>query len=271
MIHATVLADNLARGALAAEWGLSIHIDYNGHKILLDTGASDRFAQNAEKLGIDLNAVELGVLSHAHYDHANGLTAFFAHNAHAPFYLREGSEENCYGKRWIFHKYIGIRRGLLQKYGDRFRYTGDREELLPGVHVLAHHTAGLEAFGKKNHLYIRQGLRFLPDPFLHEQTLVFETEKGLAVFSSCSHGGIDNIMKEVMDAFPGRHICAAAGGFHLFRTSREDVRALAGRLREAGAEKIYTGHCTGEAAYQVLKEELGDQAAQIHTGMELVI
>ena len=64
-------------------------------------------------LPIYLDSVELGVLSHAHYDHADGMAAFFARNAHAPFYLRAGSAENCYGKRWIFHKYIGIRRILF--------------------------------------------------------------------------------------------------------------------------------------------------------------
>jgi len=112
-MKATILIDNLTKGSLVPEWGLSIYIEYNGHKILLDTGASGRFARNAENLGIDLASVELGVLSHAHYDHADGMAAFFACNAHAPFYLRAGSAENCYGKRWIFHKYIGIRRILF--------------------------------------------------------------------------------------------------------------------------------------------------------------
>ena len=125
-MKATVLIDNLTRGTLAAEWGLSIYIEYNGHKILLDTGASERFARNAAALGVDLGAVECGVLSHAHYDHANGLAAFFAHNASAPVYLREGTEENCYGKRWIFHKYIGIQRGYLKKYADRFIRSEER-------------------------------------------------------------------------------------------------------------------------------------------------
>ena len=46
-MKATVLIDNLTSGTLAAEWGLSIYIEYNGHKILLDTGASERFARNA--------------------------------------------------------------------------------------------------------------------------------------------------------------------------------------------------------------------------------
>lgn len=270
-MKATILIDNLTRGSLAAEWGLAIYIEYNGHRILLDTGASERFARNAAALGVDLGAVELGVLSHAHYDHANGLAAFFAHNAAAPVYIREGTQENCYGKRWIFHKYNGICRGLLHKYANRFIYTGDRCEILPGVTLLAHSTEGLEEYGRKNCLYIRKKGRYLPDSFAHEQTLIFDTEKGLAVFSSCSHAGADNIVQEALDAFPGKKVCAMVGGFHLYRTSPEDVRALANRLRAVGVEKIYTGHCTGEAAFQILKEELGEQAVQLRTGMEIVL
>lgn len=270
-MKATILIDNLTKGTLAAEWGLSIHIEYEGRRILLDTGASGRFADNAGKLGIDLGAVDLGVLSHAHYDHADGMAAFFALNAHAPFYLREGSGENCYGKRWIFHKYIGIRRGYLEKYRDRIRYMKEQQELAPGVSVLAHSTEGLEKYGVQNRLYVRDGRRFVPDDFRHEQSLILDTENGLVILNSCSHAGVDHIMEEVSAAYPGKGICAVIGGFHLYHTSEEGVRALAGRIRDMGIGKIYTGHCTGDAAFAVLKEELGEQACQIRTGMEIVL
>lgn len=39
-MKATVLADNIGEGPLAGEWGLSIYIEYENKKILLDTGAS---------------------------------------------------------------------------------------------------------------------------------------------------------------------------------------------------------------------------------------
>jgi len=59
------------------------------------------------------------------------------------------------------------------------------------------------------------------------------------------------------------------GGFHLFRTPENEVRALAGRLRGLGVESICTGHCTGDAAYAILREELGDMARQLYTGMTI--
>ena len=64
-MRAVILSDNISHCDLEAEWGLSVHIDYDGHGILLDTGAGPLFAENAERLGIDLAEVEFGVLSHA--------------------------------------------------------------------------------------------------------------------------------------------------------------------------------------------------------------
>ena len=91
------------------------------------------------------------------------------------------------------------------------------------------------------------------------------------ICSSCSHGGVDHIIREVQAAYPDQKLYAIIGGFHLYHTSAEGVRALAGRIRETGIRKIYTGHCTGQPAFEILKEELGEQACQFCTGLEIVI
>ena len=69
-MKATVLADNIGEGPLAGEWGLSIYIEYENKKILLDTGASALFTENAKAMDIPLENIDFGILSHAHYDHA---------------------------------------------------------------------------------------------------------------------------------------------------------------------------------------------------------
>ena len=81
-----VLMDNLPAANFLNEWGLSIYIEYGDKKILLDTGASEAFSHNAEVAGVDLSQVDVAVLSHAHYDHSDGMEAFFEQNKKSVMY-----------------------------------------------------------------------------------------------------------------------------------------------------------------------------------------
>ena len=78
MLTITVLAENSDGKGLCGEHGLSLHIEYEGRRYLLDAGATGLFAENAAKLGLSLTEVEAVFLSHAHYDHAGGLSRFFS-------------------------------------------------------------------------------------------------------------------------------------------------------------------------------------------------
>lgn len=266
-MRATVLVDNIASDELRGEWGLSIYIEYEGRNILLDTGASDLFLKNAANLGKDIASVDYAVLSHTHYDHSDGMRAFFTRNAAALFYLREGCGENCYAKKWIFRKYIGLPKGILAEYRDRVVYAQGDFSLCPGVSLVPHKTAGLEEIGRRNRMYLRTGDGWRPDDFSHEQSLVFDTADGLVIFNSCSHGGAAAIIDEVGRTFPGCPVRALVGGFHIFSLPEAEVRRLARAIKDTGVREIYTGHCTGDRAYRVLKEELGGMAHQLSVGL----
>lgn len=265
-LRATVLIDNSAAAGLCGEWGLSVHIVCRGKSYLLDTGTTGKFADNAALLGIDLSEVTAGVLSHAHFDHSDGMERFFAENDKAKFYLREGAAENCYGSRFIFSKYIGIKRGTLEKFADRIEYVSGDETLSDGVYLIPHKTPGLENAGRKAGMFRKVNGRRVPEDFSHEQSLVFDTEKGLVIFNSCSHGGADNIINEISATFPEKKIYALIGGFHLFRSSDRDVLALAENIKKTGIGHIVTGHCTGDRGFELLKRELGEKAEKIHSG-----
>lgn len=266
-MKATVLIDNIAKDKLKGEWGLSIYIHHADKKILLDTGAGANFSRNAEKLGVALDKVDIGVLSHAHYDHADGMENFFALNTKAKFYLSSECKENCYGKRWIFSKYIGIKKGVMERYKDRIVYVKGDKNLGSGVSIVSHKTKGLEEKAKKDGLCIKENRKLRFDDFSHEQSLVVDTDSGLVIFNSCCHGGADTVITEVQKSFPNKKIYALVGGFHLYKSSDEEVKALADRIKKTGIEKIYTGHCTGEKAFGILKNELGDNAQQLHVGL----
>lgn len=266
-----VLVDNITKSDLKSEWGLAAFVEYAGHSFLLDAGATGKFAGNAASMGCNMGKVEFAVLSHAHFDHADGMAELFARNDQAKFYLRKGAAENCYSRKWIFPKYIGIHKGYLKTYKDRIVYVDGDYELMPGVTLIPHKTEGLARIGKNAGMYVRKGLRWQADCFCHEQSLVFDTEKGLVICNSCSHGGADNIIREIAATYPDKHIYALFGGLHLYASPEAEVRALAERIRDTGIEKIYTGHCTGKRAFAILKEELGEGAQQIYTGMEIQI
>lgn len=270
-MKATVLVDNIQTDNIKGEWGLSILIEYNDEKILLDVGASGLFVKNAEKLSLSLEDIDYAVLSHAHFDHANGMKQFFELNTKSKFYVQSTCAENCYFKKWIFTKYIGIPKKILADYSDRIEYTLDDYKLTEGVYLIAHSTDGLGAIGKREMMYRKEKTGWMPDDFSHEQSLVLDTEDGLIIFNSCSHGGVINTIKEVSSVFPDRKIKAYIGGFHIYNKSEAEVRELAGKIKETGIQYICTGHCTGEKAYGILKEELGDIMHQLRVGkvMEL--
>lgn len=266
-MRAKILIDNIAPEGFIGEWGLAVWIEHRGKNILLDTGTTGAFAENARKMGVSLADADAGVLSHAHYDHANGLDTFFGINSGAKFYLRAGTRERCYGKKDGRYHYNGIQRGLLKRRADRIVYVRGNYELLPGAWLIPHSTPGLEKIAARSNLYVRRGLRMVPDDFSHEQSLVLETENGLVILNSCSHAGPDNIIAEVRSAFPGKKISTLIGGLHLCKLNDDEVRAVAAGIRACGIDRVYTGHCTGDRGFEVLREELGDSVQQIRTGM----
>lgn len=271
MLKAAVLIDNIPDGELAAEWGLSIHISYRGKNYLLDTGKSEQYAQNAEKLGISLEDVDCAVLSHAHYDHSGGYGVFFEKNSKAPLYVSGFCGEDCYFKYGWVRRYIGVPENLFSEHEDRIRRVSGFCQLDDGVWLVSHLENRLEKIGKRAHLYRKVEKKMIPDDFSHEQSLVFETDRGLAVFNSCSHGGLQNILNDIRHFLPEKSIYMTVGGLHLSKYSKREVRKIAKMIGSLGISRVITGHCTGEKAFEILKQELGDSVEQTCSGCEITV
>ncbi len=266
-MKATVLVDNIRNDGMQGEWGLCIYIEYMDKKILLDAGASGLFADHAGKMSIPLAEVDYGVLSHAHYDHANGMEQFFRANNRAKFYIRSACRENCYSQKTYYKKYIGMPKGILKKYKDRIVYASGDYAVAEGITLVPHKGEGLEAIGRREKMYLKVKGGWKWDNFAHEQSLVFDTPKGLVIFNSCCHGGAANVINEVAATFPDKKVLALIGGFHLYNKTEAEVRELAAKIKETGIQYIYTGHCTGEKAFDILKEELGECVQRLHVGL----
>lgn len=275
----TVLMENTAPEGcgLIPEHGLSLYVEYRGRVLLLDAGSSGRFADNAQALGVDLTAVEAAVLSHGHYDHGDGLRRFFQLNSRAPVYIRPGADGAYFGAEPQCPRYIGVHQEIWSEYWDRFVEITGLYSLSEGVWLAAETVHDPAFAGQAADLLFKRGEDdFIPDDYRHEQSLVLEGERGLVVLNSCSHGGIVNIVRGVLEQFPGKDVFAVVGGFHMFgkgesgmNCTREYIFRVADALRELGVKQVYTGHCTGEPALSLLKERFGPNCSALSTGQVL--
>lgn len=275
----TVLIENTAPPGLCREHGLAFHLEVGGQSILLDGGATGDFAQNARTLGIDLGQVAWAALSHGHYDHADGLRAFFQCNDRAPVYVRAGAGDAYFSRSSGAPKFVGIHRDLWRDQQDRFHPLSGPFSPMAGVWLLPETVRGGPFASREGNLLRKDGPdQFSPDDFSHEQSLVVEGPEGLVIFNSCCHGGAVNIVQGVLDQLPGRRVCTLVGGLHMLSPGANDlnctpdyVRQVADALAGLGVARLYTGHCTGDAALQLLRERLGHRVFPLTAGLTFAL
>ncbi|MBE6973211.1 MAG: MBL fold metallo-hydrolase [Ruminococcaceae bacterium] len=276
----TVLIENLGPENLAREHGLSVHIRFRGHSILLDTGSSGAFADNAKALGIDLSTVEFAVLSHGHYDHADGLRAFFSANDSTPMLVRRGALGPYYSIRGgTPPRFVGVHREICRDYAHRLVEVDGLYELMDGAWLVPN-PAPEASPDRAQHLYKKLGEdQFVEDDFSHEHSLVLECSEGLAILNSCCHAGSANIASHIAGLFPGKPIAALLGGFHMMGATGTDsincstdyVRTVADEFKRLDIARIYTGHCTGHPAFALLQEQLGSRLGYMKTGKRIIL
>lgn len=274
----TVLIENTSESELKCEHGLSLFIEYALKQYLLDAGTTGAFLENAAALGVPVLAADACILSHGHYDHSGGFAEYLAQNQTVKIYAMKGIDGEYYsGSGGEIHR-IGVPENVLSRNWERFEFIDQLFRLDQDVYLVPHSTEGLEKIGERSKLYRKYKTEYLPDDFSHELSLVFDTEKGLVIFNSCSHAEIMNIMEEVRSALPGRRIYAFLGGLHMkgkkdgkevCMFSDSEVEAVADGLKEAGVQYLYTGHCTGQPGYALLKQYAGDMVQPLTTGKKI--
>ena len=246
-----------------SEHGLSIHIETEQHRILFDMGQSDGFIANAEKLGIDLAAVDVAVLSHGHYDHGGGLEAFLAVNGKAPVYVSQYAFDPCFSGT---ERYIGLKLELNRH--TRLRIVEEQLVLDDELGIFACNERARPFVMDSYGLNTLRNNALLPDDFRHEQYLLIQEQGKRMLISGCSHKGILNIMSWFTPD-------VLIGGFHFMKVdpagAEHTVLDEAAQVLAQADTQYYTCHCTGLAQYEYLKARMGDQLQYLAAGQQIII
>lgn len=287
----TVLSDNRTNDSrLQTEHGLSILLETEHHRILLDTGASDVFIRNAEKMGIDLSTVEYVFISHGHSDHAGGLKHFMEINDKAKVIVSpDALKGKFYSKRRYLHSITTEWPEIPQ---ERLLTIEHSESISDDIFIFAHipqihpmpegnqHLFVENSDGSYANVFVkpdeqsdacissamaRKGRMISNDDFRHELALYTD---GL-LFTGCAHSGLENILAAC--PFP---VNTVVGGFHLLdnHESEDKLSELAYRLTDAYPQtQFHTSHCTGDTVFASLHHVMGDKIHAFSCGMEQTI
>lgn len=259
----TLMENTALDERFACEHGLSLYIETARHKILFDAGQSNAFVANASRLGVDLSAVDLAVLSHGHYDHGGGLTEFIKRNHKAPIYMSRYAFEphfNAAGRD------IGLDKSLRQS--DRIIFI-DNELVIDeqlSLYSCNHYQRQYDMLTCGLHT-IENGV-CVPEDFRHELYLCIQEKNRRVLISGCSHKGILNIAEWFKPDI-------LVGGFHFMKlaTTGDDAKFItnaAKRLCEYPT-CYYTGHCTGQEQYKLLKSIMGPRLQSIASGKVIML
>ncbi len=251
----SVLTDNHAGSFCQAEHGLSYLIDFDGRKILFDTGQSDLFLRNAEIMGVNPEDADMIVLSHGHFDHGNGL----GHLGGGKLICHPG----CFSTRFRKHDhtYIGLKytsdelsaRFSLQTSDGPFTIA-ENIIFLGGIPRLTDFESVSTPFALDNGT---------PDYVADDSAIALLMKEGLFVITGCGHSGIVNTLEHAKKVSGQEQICGIMGGFHLKEADRQTTETIK-YLRANKVRYILPSHCTELPALSAFYKAFGIK--QIRTG-----
>ena len=254
-----------------AENGLSLFIEFDERKILFDTGQSDLFIYNAEKLGIDLSQVDYLVIAHGHFDHGGGLKHFLKINQKAKTFLHINAAHKFYTR--IFGSipyYVGPNQKIIAQKS-RIYFIDEDTQINDKIILLEGFTEVFPQPEANKALFEKTKNRFISDKFNHELAMLLIENEEIVLFSGCSHSGIINIIEEVKLFSKTMRIKATFGGFHINNPISKKIESpeYIDKLTEALGETdpvLYTGHCTGEDNLRHIKGWICRKIQMMNTG-----
>ena len=244
------------------------------HAVLFDSGPEDyAFERNTTRLGADLGKVESIVLSHGHWDHSGAmflaLDGIRARNGarEVPYYAHPG----MFRTRGMKLPNGNVRQmddvpsiADLTSRGARVISTSEPRTFLDDMFIVGGEIPRVTPFERGMPGQVRRtedGTGWEPDELLMDERwlAVHVKDKGLVVFSACSHAGIVNVLTHARASFPSIPLYAVMGGLHLSGANEEIIPQTVEALKAFKLTTIAAGHCTGWRAMSALAATFGDQ------------
>lgn len=258
-----LIDDRSEKDGIDEEHGLSIYIKTNGRRILFDSGASKKFVQNAAKMDVDLKKIDYAVASHGHYDHTGGFPEFCEINHKARLYIHKNAFRRSYvwrdgafgsvisGIRWTEEEEKELEKRII--------YTDEPTEIAENIWISGSIKMGRDFTFTEKFYYKDETGNMVEDDMSHEQCLIVKEDKGIYIFSGCSHRGASSAVKTGKSLFPGEKVLLFAGGMHLVRATEEEMIKTADMLYEEDIENVMPLHCTGRRGAEIIREKMGEK------------
>lgn len=241
-----VLVDNntIIDSYYKGEPALSFYIETQNCKVLFDTGYSDLFLENAQKMNLPIRDIDYIVLSHGHNDHTLGLNHLLN--------FKFNKKVKIIGHPLVFNKKLDVDGSVI---GSSLSINDLKQkfELILNSKPLQI-TENLIFLGEIPRLsdkdvnaigeIIIDGKTY-PDYLLDDSALVFKKDSQITIVTGCSHSGLINIIDYAQKITNNKKINSIIGGFHLLDNASNDNEKIVQYLKSQNINTLYPCHCTG--------------------------
>lgn len=249
-----VLSENHSNGSMQGEHGLSFAVSFNGYKFLFDTGNSDLFKINAQKMGFSVDYFENIVFSHGHSDHTNGI-------------LHLGKRKRIIAHPEVFRNRYSIKQGSYCGFPveeDEIKVvhnvftTKKPVEINPNIWFLGEIPMVVEFEKNGNFASTLDGLFKQVDLTEDDSAVVFDTTKGLVIMLGCGHRGVCNVIEYAKKVTGKSQIYAVIGGLHLrnLENKKVTINKTIEYFKANSIRNLYLGHCTSDEVIDYMEANL---------------
>jgi len=235
-VQIEILYDNTKTDSRFVEdWGFSALVTIGDVRILFDAGANPEvLLHNMDRLEIDPASITHALISHDHAEHREGIYRLALRNDRMRVFFLDSFSQRTHE--------TAMAVGLSPE-----RVRGPME-IVPGVRTtgpLGNHPP--------------------------EQALIVDSVEGPVVLVGCCHPGVAKIVESALRQTGAGSIRLLLGGYHMIRSTDEEIRSEIAKLKELHVLGVAPTHCTGEKARRQFRRAWGANCLAAGVGRRIVI